>query len=94
MNVEPITNDKLDTLDTALDEDYMRSVLTPIVEELHAKPIKIEELGVDILRRRNKRCVVRYRMGLRNGSAGPLKPFNLIGKVFKQRRGEHRPPTG
>jgi len=88
MAAEPIINDKLDTLDTALDENHMRGVLTPLVEALHDRPVRIEELGVDILRRRNKRCVVRYRMGLRNGSPGPLKPFNLIGKVFKKSRGE------
>ena len=86
--VEPITNDKLYTLDAALDKDHMRDVLTPIVESLHPKPVRIEDLGVDILRRRNKRCVVRYRMQLANGTPGPLVPFNLIGKVFKASRGE------
>ena len=88
MAAEPIVNDKLYTLDAALDEDHMRSVLTPIVEGLHANPVRIEDLGVDILRRRNQRCVVRYRMQLANGAPGPLKPFNLIGKVFKESRGE------
>jgi len=88
MAAEPIVNDKLYTLDAALDRDHMRRVLTPIVEARHAKPVRIESLGVEILRRRNQRCVVRYQMQLANGVPGPLEPFNLIGKVFKESRGE------
>ncbi len=88
MDAEPITNDKLYTLDAALDVAVMREVLEPIVAARHESPVRIQEMEVDVLRRRNKRCVVRYRMRLANGNADVLKPFNLIGKVFKEGRGE------
>jgi tRNA A-37 threonylcarbamoyl transferase component Bud32 len=81
-------DDMLLTFDATVDTSVMREVLAPIVAAQHDDAVRIQELEVDILRRRPWRGVLRYRMQLANGSAGALQPFNLIGKVFVEGQGD------
>jgi tRNA A-37 threonylcarbamoyl transferase component Bud32 len=80
---EAIANDRLHTLSAALDPVGMREVLQPFAERLRGRSARIERIEIEVLRRRNKRCVQRYRLALSDGTR-----LGLVGKVFKAGRGE------
>jgi len=84
----PVISDKLFTLHTALDDGQMRPVLGSLFTERLDKDIAINKVDIEIIRRRNKRCVIRYRVeALESQDKAPIE-LRLIGKVFKQNRGE------
>ncbi len=84
MSFEPILNDKLATLDAALDPEVARAALEPVVRATRGPAVELRSVGVEVIQRRAKRCVVRYRLDL----GEPREGVNLIGKVFCARRGE------
>jgi Ser/Thr protein kinase RdoA (MazF antagonist) len=81
--LRPVANDRLHTLAAALDPARMREVLQPFAERLRGPAARVDGVEVEVLRRRNKRCVQRYRLSLADGSR-----LGLVGKVFKAGRGE------
>jgi aminoglycoside phosphotransferase len=71
--------DKLTTLATACDPEAMQVVLQRLLPEWGT----LAAVGVDILRRRRRRCVMRYRLQFEPGG----RPATLIGKVYRRDRG-------
>ena len=81
--VVPKIEDKLYTLDTALDKEYMRAVLTPLIKMRFGGSAHIAAITIEILRRRNQRCVLRYHI-LAVDVYGAIKVvWRLIGKVIR-----------
>lgn len=77
------TNDQRNTFEAAFDTDNMRRVLAPIVEAAQQEKVHIHHLDVEVLKRRSKRCVIRYQMETGNGANGRPIPMNLIGKAYR-----------
>jgi tRNA A-37 threonylcarbamoyl transferase component Bud32 len=76
---ETFKGDKLTTLPQARDPRFMQGVLAPFFLET-----PIDSVEVEILARRKRRCVLRYR--LQSGD-GTRKETTLIAKVYKASRG-------
>ena len=72
--------EKLTTLATASDPEQMRFVLQRVLPEWGAPAA----VGVEILRRRRRRCVMRYRLQFEPDGR---RPATLIGKVYRRDRG-------
>ena len=82
-------NDKLYTLKAALDKDKMRPVLQHLAQRFVDHRLQIHSLNVEVIRRRNQRCVIRYSLTIEPQSAKVRQlQWNVIGKVFKADRGE------
>ncbi len=77
--------DKLYTLDEALNPERMRRELSEWSTEIWGKPLRVAEVEPEVVRRRNQRCVIRYRISF---AGEPEQVTTLFGKVFKEGRGE------
>jgi len=82
-------NDKLYTLDVALDGNAMRGHFTPLVHKFLGETLEVRRVGVEVLRRRNQRCVIRYLVDADDPQHDHHFQWRVIGKVYKARRGEH-----
>lgn len=80
--------DKLVTLDLALNPDRMREVLARLAHRELGEQVETEEVKVEIIRQRNQRCVIRYRVQVRDNSEQQAREWRVIGKVYKPHRGE------
>jgi tRNA A-37 threonylcarbamoyl transferase component Bud32 len=78
--------DKLFTLKDASDVARMRAVLQPELPRIVGPGARLEELRIEVLRRRKQRCVLRYR--LRCEQDGERRDVSLIAKVYKADAGE------
>ncbi|MDZ7266768.1 MAG: aminoglycoside phosphotransferase family protein [candidate division KSB1 bacterium] len=76
--------DKLYTLASALDEAHMQAKLRPLVQARFGQSVEVDRVDIEILRRRNQRCVVRYHLAL-TGAAQQV--WRVIGKVYKANQG-------
>lgn len=76
--------DKLYTLATALEEEQMLAVFRPQVQARFGQAVEVSRVDIEVLRRRNQRCVLRYRVALA-GAAQPV--WRVIGKVYKANQG-------
>ena len=84
----PVISDKLFTLKLALDESEMLPILNSLFTKRLDTDIEARKIDIEIMRRRNKRCVIRYRVEAFDGQNQAPIDLRIIGKVFKQNRGE------
>ncbi len=84
----PVIHDKLYTLDRALDPADIRTPLQTLAEQHLGRQHMLQRVEIDVMRRRNQRCVIRYINTVINGKN--TKPFHwrVIGKVYKANKGE------
>ncbi len=80
--------DKLYTLETAMNEERMVEVFMPLLQEFWGEAWRVESVRVEVMRRRNQRCVLRYRAQALDTQSGQRLEWRVIGKVFKADRGE------
>ena len=80
--------DKLYTLGAAMDESRMESVLAPMLRARFGSHVMVHGVQIEVLRRRNQRCVLRYQVNGFDAAAARDIKWRLIGKVFKANRGE------
>ncbi len=80
--------DKLYTLDVALDGNAMREPFTALVHKYLDEALTVQRVGVEVLRRRNQRCVLRYLVEAHDPQHDHHFQWRVIGKVYKARRGE------
>ncbi len=80
--------DKLYTLETAMNEERMAEVFAPLLREYLGEAWRVEEVRIEVMRRRNQRCVLRYRVSALDAQNGERLEWRVIGKVFKADRGE------
>ncbi len=76
--------DKLYTLATAMDEQHMSAVFQSMVKTRFGEATRVSRLDIEVLRRRNQRCVLRYRVALDEEGG---QEWRVIGKVFKANQG-------
>jgi tRNA A-37 threonylcarbamoyl transferase component Bud32 len=88
MNIEDsyYGSDKLFTLKDASNPSGMRDVLAAELRAFLGSDATLERVDVEVLRRRKQRCVIRYRLHIRQG--GAAREISLIGKVYKGDHGE------
>ncbi|MCG3119078.1 MAG: hypothetical protein ALAOOOJD_01406 [bacterium] len=84
-----VLHDKLYTLDIALDPQRMCQTFAPLVCNHFGENFEVRAVGIEIIRRRNQRCVIRYRVDAVNLATQQRHEWRVIGKVYKARRGEH-----
>jgi tRNA A-37 threonylcarbamoyl transferase component Bud32 len=83
MTDETVIDAQLESLDEAMDAARMCEVLEPVAGALCGRRVAIRSLQVEVVRQRLKRCVLRYRAELADGT-----PLCLFGKVFRPGFGE------
>lgn len=81
-------SDKLYTLDLALDNHEMQEALTSLAHVHLGEQIEVRHVDIEVMRRRNQRCVIRYRAKAFDPQKRRLFDWRVIGKVYKASRGE------
>jgi len=84
----PVLHDKLYTLDIALDSQRMGRTFAALAPKHLGEGFQIREVGIEVIRRRNQRCVIRYRIDAGHALTGQRREWRVIGKVYKAKRGE------
>jgi hypothetical protein len=84
----PVLHDKLYTLETALDREKMFDVFAQLADEHWGQKSDVYDLRIEIMRRRNQRCVIRYIAGLYGRREARRSQWRVVGKVYKANRGE------
>ncbi|MDQ7065583.1 MAG: phosphotransferase [candidate division KSB1 bacterium] len=84
----PVIHDKLYTLDRALDPVEMRVSLQTLAEQYLGRQYMLRDVEIDVMRRRNQRCVIRYISDVTNGNTTQPSRWRVIGKVYKANKGE------
>jgi len=85
----PVLHDKLYTLEAALDSQQMARTFAALAPEHLGKNFIIRGVDIEVIRRRNQRCVIRYRVETLETQSGQRREWRVIGKVYKARRGEN-----
>ncbi len=80
--------DKLYTLEAALDETCMLPVFREMMASRAGEKQEVKSLSLEVMRRRNQRCVIRYRVHVHDREHGRDEIVRIVGKVFKAGRGE------
>ena len=80
--------DKLYTLKKALDPAKMREVFEPMTKEHFGEKAEVRDVNIEVLRKRNQRCVIRYRVVASTNGNGAIVNWPVIGKVYKINQGE------
>ena len=80
--------DKLYTLNMAMDANCMKEAFTPIMKSHFGEKTQVDNVHIEVLRRRNQRCVLRYKVEGFDSKESKGIEWNVIGKVFKADRGE------
>lgn len=83
-----VIKDKLFTLNMALDARHMSPTLTALARGQFGERTAVRSVAIEVIRRRNQRCVIRYRLELSEMGAQRAFAWNVIGKVYKAERGE------
>jgi tRNA A-37 threonylcarbamoyl transferase component Bud32 len=84
----PSRPDKLYTLDLALDPQQMQDTFTSLARTRFGEAVEVRHVGIEVLRRRNQRCVIRYHVKTFDSQQQRLVDWRVIGKVYKANRGE------
>jgi len=85
---EFVLHDKLFTLDLALDSQQMAQTFAPLARERFGEHTGVKNVGIEVIRRRNQRCVIRYRVECYDPLEERRREWRVIGKVYKAHRGE------
>lgn len=83
-----VFNDKLYTLDIALDAEQMKAPFTELAHRYLGEELDVRQIQIEVIRRRNQRCVIRYRVEAYDAREQQRFDWRVIGKVYKARRGE------
>jgi aminoglycoside phosphotransferase len=81
ISFSPGEKDKLDLL-TPLDADRMAAVFMPIMRKRFGKNLQIKRVHIEVLRRRSKRCVLRYDINGFESDRKEAVQWCVIGKVL------------
>jgi len=84
----PVFQDKLYTLEAALNPLKMSPYLTSLVREKLDENLEVRHIGIEVIRRRNQRCVIRYLVEAFDSHTERRMDWRIIGKVYKANRGE------
>ncbi len=84
----PVIHDKLYTLDLALDEQKMLPNLQKLAQKQFNGTHEVSKIKIDVMRRRNQRCVIRYIATVEDRSQKRRFEWRIIGKVYKANKGE------
>ncbi|MGH7496919.1 MAG: aminoglycoside phosphotransferase family protein [bacterium] len=76
------------TLETALDHEYMKAVFSPVIRSRFGKNVHIERVSIEVIRRRNHRCVLRYQIHALDTYGAIKIAWRLIGKVIRPEVGQ------
>ncbi|MGH7596194.1 MAG: glycosyltransferase [bacterium] len=87
-SLKSLVADKLYTLNIALDNRQMRDVFASLARLHLGENIEVRHLGIEVMRRRNQRCVIRYRVEAFDTKKQRSIEWRVIGKVYKANRGE------
>lgn len=87
-NDAPVIHDKLFTLDIALDPARMLPNIQKLADLRFNGLCQVLDLEIEVMRRRNQRCVIRYIIRLQDRRDGRQRIWRVVGKVFKQDKGE------
>ena len=85
---ELVYNDKLYTLDIALDSQRMSHAFGSLAREYFGENVEVRNVGIEVIRRRNQRCVIRYIVEAVDPATQWRHDWRVIGKVYKANRGE------
>ncbi len=88
MTAIPEIREEIDPMEVATDADQMKSIFHQMMLYRYGKDIEIQNLTIDVLRSRNKRCVLRYRINATNFSDGSAIEWRTIGKVYRAESAE------
>ncbi len=84
----PEIQDESYPLDAALDTEYMASVFTPLIRARFGRGAHVANINLEVLRRRNHRCVLRYHLHVVGAYGGKKVAWRVIGKVVRVEVGE------
>jgi glycosyltransferase involved in cell wall biosynthesis len=87
-SLKSLVADKLYTLNIALDNRQMRDVFASLARLHLGEDIEMRHLGIEVMRRRNQRCVIRYRVEAFDTRKQRAIEWRVIGKIYKANRGE------
>ena len=79
----PGNGEQIDAMKIATDVERMTSVFHSMLQKRHGENFKIEKISIDILRNRNKRAVLRYRLHADNPLEANRSEIRIIGKVYR-----------
>jgi hypothetical protein len=83
-----VFHDKLYTLEIALEAEQMKAPFTMLARKCLGEEMEVRNIQVEVIRRRNQRCVIRYRVETFDPREQQRLDWGVIGKVYKARRGE------
>jgi hypothetical protein len=86
--VLPDSEEQLSALDSALDHEYMKAVFSPLIKSRFGKNVHIERVSIEVIRRRNHRCVMRYQIHAVDTYGAIKVAWRLIGKVIRPEVGK------
>jgi hypothetical protein len=79
--------DKLDGLRTALDQQHVKAMLSPMLAASFGEPVRVDDVRIEVLRSRSNRCLLRYDLAVsRPTHAGGR--LGVIAKVLRPGVGE------
>ncbi len=87
-SLKSLVVDNLYTLNIALDNRQMRDVFASLARLHLGENIEVRHLGIEVMRRRNQRCVIRYRVEAVDTRKQRSIEWRVIGKVYRANRGE------
>jgi tRNA A-37 threonylcarbamoyl transferase component Bud32 len=78
----PPSVDRLHTLEIAMDEERMGNLFAPIMKERFGEMVRVNEVNIEILRRRTQRCVLRYEVAAFDPDQAKDIKWHVIGKLL------------
>jgi aminoglycoside phosphotransferase (APT) family kinase protein len=88
LTIAPVFRDKLFTLNIALDKQRMRQILASLAHDRLGENIEVRQVGIEVIRRRSQRCVIRYRAKAFDSQKQRRFDWRVIGKLYNANRGE------
>ena len=83
----PDKRDQVDAMTVAMDAEQMKTVFYPMMQNRFGEDLIINDVDIHVLRNRNKRAVLRYKVTGSNGSRSAIE-FRIIGKVYRAESAE------
>jgi tRNA A-37 threonylcarbamoyl transferase component Bud32 len=82
MSYVPSNGKSLHPFDVAVDEERMENILTPMMRERFGAGLQVSGINIEVLRRRTKRCVLRYQVEAFDRHAARDVKWRVIGKLL------------
>ncbi len=92
--MEPKTSGKTKRREKAVNFDFatdfrkMKAIFRPLMAQYFGEGLEITDIGVEVLRSRSKRCVLRYQVNAAHSREPREVQWRVIGKIYRAESGQ------